>query len=31
MTMTPAKFDAHLRKDIEKWAGVVKSAGIKPE
>ena len=31
MVMTPAEFDAHLRKDIEKWAGVVKSAGIKPE
>jgi tripartite-type tricarboxylate transporter receptor subunit TctC len=27
--MTPAEFDAYLRKDIEKWAGVIKSAGIK--
>ena len=25
MTMTPAEFDAYLRKDIEKWAEVVKS------
>ncbi len=29
MTMTPAEFDAYLRKDIEKWAGVVKTAGLK--
>ena len=27
MTMTPAEFDAYLRKDIEKWAGVVKASG----
>jgi tripartite-type tricarboxylate transporter receptor subunit TctC len=27
LTMTPAQFDAYLRKDIEKWAGVVKAAG----
>jgi tripartite-type tricarboxylate transporter receptor subunit TctC len=25
--MTPAQFDAFLRKDIEKWAGVVKATG----
>src|SRR5436853_601352 len=31
LTMSPSEFDAYLRKDIEKWAGVVKSAGIKPE
>jgi tripartite-type tricarboxylate transporter receptor subunit TctC len=31
MNMTPAQFDELLRKDIEKWAGVVKSAGIKAE
>jgi tripartite-type tricarboxylate transporter receptor subunit TctC len=27
MTMTPAEFDAFLRKDIEKWAQVVKFSG----
>jgi tripartite-type tricarboxylate transporter receptor subunit TctC len=31
LTMSPSEFDAYLRKDIEKWAAVVKSAGIKPE
>ena len=31
LTMTPAEFEAYLRKDIDKWAQVVKSAGIKPE
>jgi len=31
MTMTPAEFDAYLRKDIEKWAGVVKAAGLKAQ
>ncbi len=31
MTLTPAEFDAFLRKDIEKWAQVVKSAGLKAE
>jgi tripartite-type tricarboxylate transporter receptor subunit TctC len=29
LTMTPAQFDAYLRKDIEKWAGVVKAANLK--
>jgi tripartite-type tricarboxylate transporter receptor subunit TctC len=29
--MTPAEFDAYLRKDIEKWAQVVKVSGIKAE
>jgi tripartite-type tricarboxylate transporter receptor subunit TctC len=29
MIMTPAEFDAYLRKDIEKWAGVVKLSGAK--
>jgi tripartite-type tricarboxylate transporter receptor subunit TctC len=29
MTMSPAEFDKYLRADIEKWAKVVKSAGIK--
>ena len=27
MVMTPAEFDAYLRKDIEKWANVVKVSG----
>ncbi len=27
MQMTPAQFDALLRKDIEKWANVVKVSG----
>jgi tripartite-type tricarboxylate transporter receptor subunit TctC len=31
MFMTSAEFDAMLRKDIEKWAGVVKTANIKPQ
>jgi tripartite-type tricarboxylate transporter receptor subunit TctC len=29
--MSPAEFDAFLRKDIEKWAQVVKQAGLKAE
>jgi tripartite-type tricarboxylate transporter receptor subunit TctC len=29
MTMTAGEFDAFLRKDIDKWAGVVKKAGAK--
>src|SRR5712692_6529692 len=28
LVMTPAEFDAYLRKDIEKWARVVKAAGL---
>jgi tripartite-type tricarboxylate transporter receptor subunit TctC len=31
MMMTPAEFGSYLNKDIEKWAGVVKSANIKPD
>ena len=31
MAMTPAEFDAYLRKDIEKWANVVKVSGAKVE
>jgi len=31
LVMTPAEFDAYLRKDIEKWAQVVKSAGLKTQ
>ena len=27
MKMTPAEFDAYLKKDIEKWADVVKVSG----
>jgi tripartite-type tricarboxylate transporter receptor subunit TctC len=30
MTMSPAEFEAYLKADIEKWAKVVASAGIKP-
>jgi tripartite-type tricarboxylate transporter receptor subunit TctC len=30
LVMTTAEFDAYLRKDIEKWAGVVKAAGLAP-
>ena len=29
MTMTPAEFDAFLRRDIDKWAKVIQQAGIK--
>lgn len=29
MQMTPPEFDAYLRKDIDKWASVITSAGIK--
>jgi tripartite-type tricarboxylate transporter receptor subunit TctC len=29
MPMTPEEFDAYLRKDIEKWAHVVKVSGAK--
>jgi tripartite-type tricarboxylate transporter receptor subunit TctC len=31
LVMTPGEFDAFLRKDIEKWAGVVKAAGLAPQ
>ncbi len=31
IVMTPAQFDAYLRKDIEKWAHVVKVSGAKAE
>jgi tripartite-type tricarboxylate transporter receptor subunit TctC len=31
LVMTPAEFDTYLRKDIEKWAQVVKASGIKAE
>jgi tripartite-type tricarboxylate transporter receptor subunit TctC len=27
--MSPAEFDKYLRTDIDKWAGVVKAAGLK--
>jgi tripartite-type tricarboxylate transporter receptor subunit TctC len=29
MIMTPAEFDKYLRGDIEKWAKVIQTAGIK--
>src|SRR5215470_10018186 len=29
LVMTPAEFEAFLRKDIEKWANVIHTAGIK--
>ena len=29
LVMSPKEFDAYLRKDIDKWAGLIKSAGIK--
>ncbi len=28
MSMTPAEFGEYLKKDIEKWAGVIKKAGM---
>lgn len=31
MVMTPSEFDRYLRKDIEKWANVVKISGAKVE
>jgi tripartite-type tricarboxylate transporter receptor subunit TctC len=31
MTMSAAEFDAYLRKDIDKWAEVVKISGAKVE
>ena len=31
MVMSPTEFDAYLRKDIEKWANVVKISGAKVE
>ena len=31
LVMSPTEFEAYLRKDIEKWAKVVKDAGIKPQ
>jgi tripartite-type tricarboxylate transporter receptor subunit TctC len=31
MVMTPAEFGAFLRKDIDKWAKVVETAGLAPK
>ena len=31
MPMTPAEFDAYLRKDIDKWGKVVRDASLKPQ
>jgi tripartite-type tricarboxylate transporter receptor subunit TctC len=28
---TPAEFAGYLKNEIDKWAGVIRSAGIKPE
>jgi tripartite-type tricarboxylate transporter receptor subunit TctC len=30
LVMSPAEFDSYLRADIDKWAGVIQKAGIKP-
>jgi tripartite-type tricarboxylate transporter receptor subunit TctC len=29
LSMSPAEFDKYLRGDIDKWANVIKKAGIK--
>jgi tripartite-type tricarboxylate transporter receptor subunit TctC len=31
LVMTPAEFEKYLRADIDKWAQVVKAAGLKAE
>jgi tripartite-type tricarboxylate transporter receptor subunit TctC len=31
MTLSPAAFDAYLRRDIDKWAKVIQQAGIKSQ
>jgi tripartite-type tricarboxylate transporter receptor subunit TctC len=31
MLMSPSEFETLLKKDIEKWAAVVKTANIKPQ
>jgi len=31
VTGTPQECSAHIRSEIEKWAKIVKSAGIQPE
>jgi tripartite-type tricarboxylate transporter receptor subunit TctC len=31
LVMKPEQFDAYLRKDIDKWAKVVKEAGLAPK
>ena len=31
MSMSPAEFNKYLEADIQKWAGIVKSANIKPQ
>jgi tripartite-type tricarboxylate transporter receptor subunit TctC len=31
MTLSPAAFDAYLRRDIDKWAKVIQQAGIQPQ
>jgi hypothetical protein len=29
--MSPTEFNKYLEADITKWAGIVRSAGIKPD
>jgi tripartite-type tricarboxylate transporter receptor subunit TctC len=31
MNMSPAAFDTYLKADIEKWAKVIQTAGLKPQ
>jgi tripartite-type tricarboxylate transporter receptor subunit TctC len=31
MTMSPSEFDTYLKVDIEKWAKVIQTAGLKPQ
>jgi tripartite-type tricarboxylate transporter receptor subunit TctC len=31
IVMSPSEFDAYIRGDIEKWAKVIQTAGIKPQ
>jgi tripartite-type tricarboxylate transporter receptor subunit TctC len=31
ITMSPSEFDTYMRGDIEKWAKVIQTAGIKPQ
>jgi len=31
LTMSPSEFDTYLRGDIEKWAKVIQTAGLKPQ
>jgi tripartite-type tricarboxylate transporter receptor subunit TctC len=31
MNKSPAAFDTYLKADIEKWAKVIQTAGLKPQ